>query len=258
MSVYRLSERSGGVIGTIGPIGGSGVFSLQERYALTADNYENVSLYLKMNGANGSTTFYDSSLHRHAVTANGNAQISTAQSKFGGASAAFDGSGDGLLLPASQELALGTGDFTIEMWVNGANSTALVGGSFPRLFTLGTAQGTGCIEVYNSSSPAGVTVAISADTNIIFSGSTLLDSTWRHFAITRAGTSLKAFVDGVQVGSTNTNSTNLILAATTASYIGAASESVGNFNGYIDDLRITKGVARYTGNFTPPQREFRP
>ena len=185
----------------------------------------------------------------------GGAAISTAQSKFGGSSMLFDGTGDGLSLPANQNISLGTGDFTIEMWVNGANSSSPVGGSFPRLFTLGTAQGTGCIEVYNSSS-TGITVAISAGTNITFAGGTLLNSTWNHFAITRSGTSLKAFVNGTQVGSTNTNSTNLNLAASTQSWIGSISASAGNFTGYIDDFRITRGYARYTANFTPPTAAF--
>jgi hypothetical protein len=167
----------------------------------------------------------------------------------------FDGTGDALSIPANPDLAFGTGDFTIEMWVNGANSTALVGGSSPRLFTLGTAQGTGCFEVYNSFS-TGLTIGTGISVLISFTSSTLLDSTWKHFAITRSGTSLKAFVNGTQAGSTATNSTNLNLAATTVSWIGAISASAGNFNGFIDDLRITKGVARYTANFTAPTKAF--
>ena len=188
---------------------------------------------------------------RNVLECVGNVRVSTDTKKYGTGSMYFDGTGDGLSLPANQNISLGTGDFTIEMWVNGANSSSPVGGSFPRLFTLGTAQGTGCIEVYNSSS-TGITVAISAGTNITFAGGTLLNSTWNHFAITRSGTSLKAFVNGTQVGSTNTNSTNLNLAASTQSWIGSISASAGNFTGYIDDLRITKGVARYTTNFTAP------
>jgi hypothetical protein len=188
---------------------------------------------------------------RNVLECVGNARVSTDTKKYGTGAMYFDGTGDGLSLPANQNISLGTGDFTIEMWINGANSSSPVGGSFPRLFTLGTAQGTGCIEVYNSSS-TGITVAISAGTNITFAGGTLLNSTWNHFAITRSGTSLKAFVNGTQVGSTNTNSTNLNLAASTQSWIGSISASAGNFTGYIDDLRITKGVARYTTNFTAP------
>jgi hypothetical protein len=187
----------------------------------------------------------------------GNAQISTAQSKFGGASMYFDGSGDALALPANINLAMGSGDFTIEMWVYAAlasNSTT-VGGSWPRFFTLGTAQGSGNINSYVAS---GATVYIDIDGAggpLSFTASTLLNSTWNHYAITRSGTTLKAFVNGTQVAS-STASNNLNLAATTQSWIGAISSSAGTFNGYIDDLRITKGYARYTANFTPQRSQW--
>ena len=185
----------------------------------------------------------------------GNAQISTSVSKFGGGSLAFDGSGDALALPANINLAMGSGDFTVEMWVNGANNGSVVGGSFPRLFTLGTAQTSGCIECYNAAGT--MYIEIFGVSSITFTASTLLNSTWNHYAITRSGTSLRAFVNGTQVGTTATNSTNLSLAATTQSWIGAIGASAGNFNGYIDDLRITKGYARYTANFTPPTNAHR-
>jgi len=183
----------------------------------------------------------------------GNAQISTAQSKFGGSSMLFDGSGDALILPASQNLALETGNFTIEMWVYGANNGGTVGGSYPRLFSLGTVQTTGSIESYNA---AGTLYVEIFGSSITFTASTLLNSSWNHFAISRSGSSVKAFVNGTQVGSTLTNSTNLNRAASSTSIIGASTASTGNFNGYIDDLRITKGYARYTTNFTPPTQAF--
>jgi hypothetical protein len=183
----------------------------------------------------------------------GNAQISTAQSKFGGGSIAFDGTGDALALPANVNLAVGSGDFTLEMWVYGANNGSIVGGSYPRLFALGTAQTLGCFECYNAAGT--MYIEMNNGSAITFTASTLLNSTWNHFAIARSGSSVKAFVNGTQVGAV-TNSVNLNLAATTQSWIGAISASAGNFNGYIDDLRITKGYARYTANFTPPTAPF--
>jgi hypothetical protein len=182
----------------------------------------------------------------------GNAQISTAQSKFGGASMAFDGSGDALTAPPTVNLAMGTGDFTIEMWVYGANSGGTVGGSYPRIFQLGAAQTVNTIECYNA---AGTMYVEMLGTGFSFTASTLLNSTWNHFAVTRAGTSLRAFVNGTQVGST-TSSNNLTSPITNTSFIGASTASSGNFSGYIDDLRITKGYARYTANFTPPTTAF--
>ncbi len=76
----------------------------------------NTKLLLHMDGSNGSTNFVDSAQSR-SVTANGNAQISTSQYKFGGASGYFDGSGDYLTVPDSSDWTFGTGDFTIDLWV---------------------------------------------------------------------------------------------------------------------------------------------
>jgi hypothetical protein len=182
----------------------------------------------------------------------GNAQISTAQSKFGGGSMYFDGSGDAVTAPPNVNLAMGTGDFTIEMWVYGANSGGIVGGAYPRIFQLGAAQTVNTIECYNA---AGTMYVEMLGTGFSFTASTLLNSTWNHFAVTRAGTSLRAFVNGTQVGST-TSSNNLTSPITNTSFIGASTASSGNFSGYIDDLRITKGYARYTSTFTPQRSQW--
>jgi hypothetical protein len=88
-------------------------------YNFYADPYaSNVSLHLKMDGANGSTTFTDSSPNALTVTAVGNAQISTTQSKYNGTSAYFDGTGDYLNLATSTAFGFGTGDYTAECWIN--------------------------------------------------------------------------------------------------------------------------------------------
>ena len=186
----------------------------------------------------------------------GNAQISTTQSKWGGSSIAFDGTGDALSTPANVNLAFGTGNFTIEMWVYGstANNSSTIGGGWPRFFVLGTSQTAGCIESYVVSGGT-IYVELFGSGSLTFTASTLLNSTWNHFAVTRSGTTLRLFVNGTQQTS-GTFSTNLNLPATSSSWIGAVSASVGNFNGYIDDFRITKGFARYTANFTAPTAPF--
>jgi hypothetical protein len=83
--------------------------------------------------------------------------------------------------------------------------------------------------------------------------SSISTSTWYHLAVSRSGTSTKLFVNGVQGGSTYTDSTNYV--STTPSFIGALYDG-SSLNGYIDDLRITKGFARYTSNFTAPTAAF--
>jgi len=88
-------------------------------YPAGQDPYvNNVSLMLSMDGANNSTTFIDSSQNALAVTAVADAKISTAQSKFGGSAAYFDGTGDYLTVASNAAIAFGLGDFTIECWVN--------------------------------------------------------------------------------------------------------------------------------------------
>ena len=77
----------------------------------------NTLLLLHCNGADTSTTFIDSSRSHKTVTPNGNSQIDTAQSKFGGASSLFDGTGDYLSVPDSEDWNFGTGSFTFDFWV---------------------------------------------------------------------------------------------------------------------------------------------
>ena len=97
--------------------GGLSASGIRKSYIATVGD-STVSLLLHMDGANNSTTFTDRSYSPKTVTAFGNAKISTAQSKFGGASAAFDGSGDYIEFDRGTDLQFGAGDFTIEGWVN--------------------------------------------------------------------------------------------------------------------------------------------
>ncbi|AGH31521.1 hypothetical protein SWZG_00008 [Synechococcus phage S-SKS1] len=205
-------------------------------------NYSSVSLLLNGNGTNGSTTFTDSSSYSHTVTANGNAQISTTQSKFGGASMYFDGSGDWVDAANSSEFAFGTGDFTVEAWVYPVVSSAIFE-TRTSLFNAGFGyefktsgpkiwDGTEGAYLYNSTN-------------------TYSTNTWYHVAFCRQGTTVRVFVNGVLDG-TATSSRDL-----TAEGARVGSNINGNSsNTYIDDLRLTKGVARYTSNFTPPTAQL--
>jgi hypothetical protein len=181
----------------------------------------------------------------------GNAQISTAQSKFGGSSMLFDGNGDYLTSnSATPDLyAFGSGDFTIECWIY-LNTTAglqIIYDGRPS-----TAQTTQPTLFLNS----GIIAYYTNGANRII-GSTLSSATWYHIALARSGTSTKLFVDGTQAGSTYTDST-VYTNTSGRPWIGQDSFSSGAnfFNGYIDDLRVTRGYARYTANFTPPASAF--
>jgi hypothetical protein len=175
----------------------------------------------------------------------GNAQISTSVSKFGGGSMAFDGTGDYLLVPDGPNLDFGTGAFTVEAWVN-----------------FSSVSGTRCIASNYLNSTSGwsielsggvIKVALSGDSYDITGTTTISTGTWYHVALSGTPTSpgIKLFINGTQEGSTYTGSVSL--DTTSPINIGRLGTLGGDeLNGYIDDLRITKGIARYTANFTAP------
>jgi hypothetical protein len=222
--------------------------------------FNNVSLLLHGDGTNGSTTITDNSPSPKTVTANGNAQISTAQSKFGGASIAFDGTGDDCRIESTTiSNWFGTDLFTIEFWMRRLGDG--FGGGAGILFD-GILGGN-----LVANSVCGVYTRRTDRKISFFDGATLFETTsaitnnvWHHIAITRDGSNnLKVFIDGV-AGATGSTSRNI--SGASLLYIGSDNTSAilasGNYyyNGYIDDLRITKGVARYTANFTPPTAAF--
>jgi hypothetical protein len=216
-------------------------------------NFAFNSLLLHGNGTNGSTVITDSSGSPKTVTAFGNAQISTAQSAFpGGASIAFDGAGDYALTPADSTLSLDA-DFTIELWhylvASSPNSAPLSSGGY---YTAGK-NGNWYFLIRDSSvifySYDGQSNPISNQVSI----PTSLNQ-WNHFAISRSGSTLRIFKNGIEIGSF-TNTRAFVDGGASGLNIGRLT-IYGNMNGYIDDLRITKGVARYTANFTPPTAPF--
>lgn len=206
------------------------------------------SLLLHFDGANGSTTFTDSSPNNLTVTANGNAQISTAQSKWGGSSGYFDADAGTYASISSFPDFDGAGDFTIEMWIY-AN---IVGPWQPLLGSLASANG-GLWFSLNSAQDTD-TLAIAQHNFALWEAGPagIQAETWHHIACVRIGNVLRFYVDGSQIGS-DIDVTGLSFPIGDL-YIG--SHNIGAtevaFNGYIDDLRIVKGVAVYTGNFTPP------
>jgi hypothetical protein len=204
-------------------------------------NFSSVSLLLHMDGSNGSTTFTDSSSNALTVTANGNAQISTAQSKFGGASGLFDGNGDYLLVPADGT-AIGTGDFTIEGWIR-----TVAADGYRCIASLVPSSDDNSLYVYSNT-------IIWYEGGIRCQSATFTNNTWYHIAATRSSGTVRVFLDGAVSGTTFSSTANIGNNTTRIGTRGAA--NLEWFNGYIDDLRITKGVARYTANFTPPTAAF--
>ncbi len=175
----------------------------------------------------------------------GNAQISTTQSKFGGSSMLFDGTGDYLLFPSSPNLAFGTGDYTVEAWVY---FTSISGAALQVIFRSGAGGNNFYFHVDSDQISVGTGSAFISNQATTFN-----TNTWYHIAACRSGTTLRLFRDGVQVGSSVTDSTNWV--STGIAGVGSNETGIQTVFGYIDDLRVSR-YARYTANFTPPTTAF--
>jgi hypothetical protein len=175
----------------------------------------------------------------------GNAQVSTSVVKYGSGSMYFDGSGDRLFISPNQNLAFGSGDFTVECWAY-TNSLAA---SVP-IICFGDDAASNGLLLYITTSGR---IAIYGNNALLASGTTQLVTTgsWFHLAMSRSGTSLRLFVNGINDG-TATNSTSFSSSVLIGAELFTGSIGAQLF-GYLDDFRITKGVARYLSNFTPPQ-----
>jgi len=206
--------------------------------------FPQTKLLLPFDGANGATTTSDLSNTNATVTFNGNSQISTAQSKFGGSSLYFDGTaGDNVTLPAGSAYQFGA-DFTIETWfyMNALNTYSLLYSTWP-------GSGTGSLEIQIRSAISNKIRTWYNSGSAFDSSTSLSTGQWYHLALTRSGTTVTYWLNGTSDG-TMTLSGQMGRDDTTVK-IGADGSSY-TFNGYIDDMRVTNGVARYTSTFTPP------
>ena len=210
-------------------------------------NFADVTALLHFDGTDASTTFTDEIGTTWVV--GGDAQIDTAQSKFGGASGLFDGTGDYLQGDNGSGLILGSGDWTIEFWVRFNSIGSLVSlfdarsganGAWPSLrISSGNLQ-----WLVNATTPISAAHGMST-------------GTWYHIAASKNSGSLRLFVDGSQIGVTWSDSVTY-LGNTNRPILMGDGFTLGAtpLNGWADDFRITKGVGRYTGSFTPPTAAF--
>ena len=206
--------------------------------------WSNVVVLAHMDGANGSTTFTNEKTT--LLTANaGLPTISTSVYKYGGSSGYFNDPSAKLIIQNTSDINLGTGDFCIEGWVYAnapsSDTIAIVGSNYYE-DQFGLVSNT----VYFGKIIGGY---IAQTTTGLVSS-----NTWTHLALVRSGTTVTIFVNGI-ASATGSYPTSYTLGG---KYFGNG----GNDNpyqyirGYLDELRVTKGVARYTSNFTPPTAPF--
>jgi hypothetical protein len=202
----------------------------------------NASLYLPMDNAG----IFDKT-GNNTLTPVGNASTSTTQTKYADTAMYFDGSGDSIYIDDQPLFNFGTQDFTIEMWIK-PNVSSNFGGLFtidagPYPSVLIYNSETNNIRIYldnNNSSPFALTQDV-----------TIPSTNWQHFAFTRDGNIFRSFLDGILI---NTTTSSITIAPQRAPARIGTGDSGSPWNGYIENFQILKGVAKYTANFTPPNR----
>lgn len=214
---------------------------------------DSVTLLMHFNGANNSTTFTD--IKGHSISRNGNPVISTAQSKFDGSSGYFDGSSS-IYLPgssATEDFKFGSSDFTIEFWfyptffpggvVWGLMDTRT--GPIGQPFTLGGGD-TGKPSFYPGYGGSN-----------FYANKALKLNEWQHVAYSRYEGIMRIFLNGIKYYAARIDNDwsgqgDLLIG----DIVDTSAGYNGQTNGYLDELRITKNVARYIGNFTPSTAPF--
>jgi hypothetical protein len=214
--------------------------------------YGTNGFYLPFSGTS-SSAIVDSSGSGHSITLNGNTTHSSTKSKIGATSIYLDGTGDNLQMSDNGDWQLGTADFTLEGWFN---FSSLSSGTYA-LFSqhnndnshwkvyLEGGAGNNIRLYYNQ-------VAIVATTS-----AGLSTNTWHHIAVVRDSTGDKIYVDGTQVGSGTSKPEIGDISANLTIGSGEESGGVGyTVQGYLDEIRISTGIARYTSSFTPSTTAF--
>jgi hypothetical protein len=176
-----------------------------------------------------------------------NAQISTSVVKFGTGSLKFDGGGDYLIGASTPNTNIDGGNFTLEAWVYLSDATQVspiiaknFGGAGGYMFWV---QSTLRLRVYDSSASA----------TTVTSSASISNNTWTFVAVVRNSDTLTLYINGVADGTASYSSTSTNSAAIE---VGGYGSGTASMNGYLDEVRITKGYARYTATFTPPTAAF--
>jgi len=243
VKIYQLSS-------TVGR--GFPMVSSIERSASNDPFSASVTVGMHFNGANNGTTFTE--VTGKTVTAIGDAKTVTAQSKFNGSSLYCDGTGDGVSIPNSADVLLGSGDFTVEVFARLSDLTAV-----SSIFNVWGSSGNWSWGLFHYS--GNIQFAFSTDgttqTNAVIATSGISANTWVHLEVVRSGPNIYVFIDGVQKGATYSVGSSAFYASSSDLGVGIIpSTAYGPCAAYFADFRLTKG-ARHIANFTPPAVSFR-
>ena len=202
--------------------------------------YANVALLLPMNGADNGTVFTDYSPTPKTITRYGDTKTVTAQSKYYGSSGYFDGAGDSLTAPATASTS-GTGDFSWEAWLR----PSTIASGYRVWLANDTSGGFSSAINSNGTITFGRSLIVTQGTT----SNAVTFNAWNHVSFSRVSGVLKVFIGGEQ-GYSDTITTNYA-----AGVVRIGTDGMGSalpYTGYLQDIRSTQEVGRYTTNFTPP------
>lgn len=224
--------------------------NLANQWSLDEDsNAASVKTLLHMNGADASTTFTDEV--GKTFTAYNQAQIDTARSVFGGASGYFDGTGDYIDTPNHTDFDISSGDYTFECWIY---ITAWPGvGAWSAIFAQHSGS-TGYRLLYDDDARLHFSTDAGAANGFTTPNGSISLNTWHHVAAVGESGDSHCYIDGVK--QTGSGLSHAITHNTTTFKIGSTDGSNWFHTGWIDEFRFTKGVARYTADFTVPGAPF--
>lgn len=217
--------------------------------------FGDVQTLLPMDGTNGSTIVDDLSAYDRTITVNGSGQLTTSDKKFGTASysAASTTGADSFNVPATATSF--SGKFTIEMWVKITQGH----GTNQSLFYKRRNLFAETFRLYWSNSTKRLALTKTNSSSIVGSSNSFLLNTWYHVAVVNDGSKVRLYQDGVELGNTTSYTVegdwfDMFFGGQGAS---SAQTSAGTgLAGLLDEVRITEGVARYSGSFTPPTSAF--
>ena len=219
----------------------------------TPDSY--TKLLIHSDTSDTSTTFVDSSTSGHTITTGGGMDHSTTKAKFGATSIYNDGTSDYLSISDSDDWDFGSGDFTIDFWIYPVDT-----GQWYEIINQGWTSGDDSFLIgidFGSTNKLQFYYTTDGSTDIATGYTGAISTTsWTHIAVVRNSTTIKTYRNGVEEVSYSAGS-DTIHNSSESLYVGLR-ETGGGFGaqGYIDEIRVSKGIARWTENFTPPSRPY--
>lgn len=233
-------SRSGVGLGS-GVLGGSG---LEGDGDVTDPFFSNVVFLSGFNGADGATSAVDDSNSAHTITFQADAQLDTAERRFGTASLLLDGTGDFVEIADSEDFNFAAGDFTIEAFIRPAVIGTSVGLVGPWDFLINQRGWTFSNQASDQFQLDWSVNGIAAKNRTTTDAAPLVVNTWYYIAVVRDGDNVRFYLDGTELSTTGDSIAGDTLHNSTAAMLIGAVGGVALFNGHIDEMRITKGIAR--------------